>query len=94
PDFWVFQKHRLDQLIESGKPVTFLNVTITTEMTSNSDFVQSLKRLNANWWVRDKQSADLLLGVDIQAKHMPDISCTLDIKNKQSNNKKLTVFLN
>jgi len=97
-DLWAFGEHRMDDLIASGKKVAFVNVNIvpTDICKDNSAFVEDLKRLNAQWWVRDMKSVELLAQIGITASYVPDISMRVGVvpPYMPRGKKRLAVFLN
>jgi polysaccharide pyruvyl transferase WcaK-like protein len=98
PKFWVFKEDRLDKLIESKKPILFLNVNVTNDFLFDEIFVEKIKLLSAQWWVRDHNSIELLKRSGIEASFLPDICAykkIFPIINKtQNTDKQLLVFLN
>jgi len=76
PGFWAFKDGMIDLLPKDGR-VVFLNVGVTQDYLSNSDFSKKLESLNAKWWVRDMESQDILYNLDIESSFLPDISLTL-----------------
>jgi polysaccharide pyruvyl transferase WcaK-like protein len=97
PDFWAFKKGGIDKLKYSGKPIAFVNVNVTQDILKNQQFIEDIKALKAKWWVRTRQSADILAQVGIASTVVPDVSFRANVVPKKHSvnvNKKLSVFLN
>jgi len=97
PDFWVFKGDGLTKLKAAQKPIAFVNVNVTAELLNNTSFAEELKNLKAKWWVRTRQSADILAGIGIAASLVPDISFRPGVvpsNNRLLGKKKMSVFLN
>lgn len=97
PDFWAFKNGGLTKIIESQKPVAFININVTSEVTKNPEFAEMLRALKAKWWVRTKQSAEHLAEIGIASTVVPDISFRTGVvpaKHTMAGKKKMSVFLN
>jgi polysaccharide pyruvyl transferase WcaK-like protein len=79
PEFWAFRSGGIERIVESGKPVAFVNVNVTPDYFSDAAFVQRVISLKARWWVRDQESVDILAGVGIACTLVPDISFRTDV---------------
>lgn len=73
PEFWVFSEGRIDKLLESGKKLVFLNVSVYQSILQQPEFVQKLTKMHGVWYVRDQKSRDLLKSVGIEARIVPDV---------------------
>jgi polysaccharide pyruvyl transferase WcaK-like protein len=76
PNFWIFKDEIFDK-IKTRDDIVFLNVGVTKDYLSDSNFVNKLQQLNAQWWVRDIESQALLSFNGINSFFLPDISLTL-----------------
>jgi len=97
PDFWAFKNGGLERLKHLNKPVAFINVNVTPEILKNQPFIEDLKALKAKWWVRTRQSADILAQIGIAASIVPDVSFRSGVvprRHSLGGNKKMAVFLN
>lgn len=97
PNFWLFRNERLTELIKAKKNIFFLNVNLTKDILTNTSFTNKLKRLNAQWYVRDHYSIELLGKINIKASFLPDISTYTSLMPQELDKKderKLSVFLN
>ena len=63
--FWALTDENIDKL--KNKKIIFLNVNVYSEAIKNIDFVNKLKSFDASWWVRDKNSVELLSSVGIKS---------------------------
>lgn len=93
--FWALNELNIEKLINSNKKILFLNVSVYSEAAKDGNFAESLRNLNAKWWVRDKSSVELLKSINILSNYLPDITFRKFTDNKPKANKKLlNIFLN
>lgn len=94
PGFWAFKDNMIKLLPKDGR-VVFLNVGLTQDYINETEFAQSLKDLNARWWVRDIESQNILFNLGINSSFLPDISLTLNERlQTEKNEKTIGVLLN
>ena len=72
-DFWIFKNNGFDDLINSWRPIYFLNVNVYADVLNDKIFSFKLKSLNAKWWVRDSESKNNLKKIGIESEIMPDV---------------------
>jgi len=97
PDFWVFKNDGLSKLKSSQKNIAFINVNVISEVLKNTQFTEDLKSLKAKWWVRNRQSVDILTEIGITASLVPDISFrpgVVQVSQKMLGKKQMSIFLN